>query len=146
MLKQSGDTILLMEDEESEILLAQQAVAKCPGNLHLVVVPDSTEAMAWVSEAPARNFSEPRLILLNLKLPKLLGLAALRTLRLDERTKNIPVVVYSANYDHDDVLMCYQIGANSFVNMPGNLTEFTDMLIELSDLEFCRECTFPSTT
>jgi len=93
MLKQSGDTILLVEDEEPAILLVQQAVAGCPGNLYLAVVPDSVSALDWLSAETARDHPLPRLILIDLKLPKLIGLAVLRTLRMDQRLQHVPVIV-----------------------------------------------------
>ncbi len=139
MFKQAGDTILLVEDEEAAILLVQQAVASCPSELHLAVVPDSVAALEWLSAETEHGHPVPRLILIDLKLPKLIGLAVLRTLRMDERLQSVPVVVYSQIHDPSDVVLSYQIGANSFVNKPESLPEFSQLLHDLIDLGWLSE-------
>jgi two-component system response regulator len=133
MLKQLGDTILLLEDEEAEILLVQQAVASCPGDMRLVVVRDTLEAQEWLADNAARGYRMPRLILLDLKLPKLAGLGMLRTLRLNKRLQDVPVVVFSELHEPSDVVLSYQVGANSFVQKPADLAEFTRLLREMGD-------------
>jgi len=134
MLKQSGDTVLLVEDEEAAIQLVQQAVASCPGDLHLAVVPNSVAALDWLTVETEHGHPVPRLILIDLKLPKLIGLAVLRTLRMDERLQSVPIVVYSQIHEPTDVVLSYQVGANSFVNKPENLPEFSQLLHELLGL------------
>ncbi|WP_049870991.1 response regulator [Sideroxydans lithotrophicus] len=134
MLRQANDTILLVEDGEAEVLLIQQAVASCPDKLHLAVARDATEALAWLTDTVERGYAMPRLILLDLKLPKLAGLAVLRTLRMEARLQDVPIVVFSELHDPADVVLSYQIGANSFVKKPVNLVEFTRLLNELADL------------
>jgi len=139
MLRQSGDTILLVEDEEPAILLVQQAVASCPGNLYLAVVPDSVSALDWLSAETARDHPLPRLILIDLKLPKLIGLAVLRTLRMDQRLQHVPVIVYSQSHEPSDVVLAYQIGANSFVKKPQTLADFNQLMQELLALGWLSE-------
>ena len=80
----------------------------------------------------------PRLILLDLKLPKLAGLAVLRTLRNEMRLQDVPIVVFSELHEPSDVVLSYQIGANSFVKKPANLAEFTQLLRELAELGWLR--------
>jgi CheY-like chemotaxis protein len=134
MLRQENETILLVEDGEAEVLLVQQAVASCPGGLHLTVVRDSAAALDWLTDTVKRGYEMPRLILLDLKLPKLAGLAVLRTLRMDTRLQDVPIVVFSETHEPSDVVLSYQIGANSFVSKPGNLEEFNRLLRELGEL------------
>lgn len=134
MFRQANDTILLVEAGEAEVLLAQQAVASCPGELHLDVARDEVEALDWLTDAVERNCPMPRLILLDLKLPKLAGLAVLRTLRMDTRLKGVPIVVFSELHEPADVVLSYQLGSNSFVKKPVDLAEFTQLLHELTDL------------
>lgn len=138
-MKQSGDTILLVENEEAAILLVQQAVASCPGELYLAVVPDSVAALDWLSAETSHGHPVPRLILIDLKLPKLLGLAVLRTLRMDSRLEHVPIVVYSESHDPSDIVLSYQIGANSFVRKPENLAEFSQLLRDLVELGWLDE-------
>jgi two-component system response regulator len=139
MLKQSGDTILLVENEEAAILLVQQAVASCPGELYLAVVPDSVAALDWLSAETSHGHPVPRLILIDLKLPKLLGLAVLRTLRMDSRLTYVPIVVFSEIHEPSDVVLSYQIGANSFVRKPENLAEFSQLMRDLIELGWLDE-------
>jgi len=139
MFKQSGDTILLVEDEEAAILLVQQAVASCPRELYLAVVPDSVSALDWLDTETSHGHPLPRLIMIDLSLPKLIGLAVLRTLRMDDRLKSVPIIVYSEKHEPSDVVLAYQIGANSFVKRPENLTEFSQLLIELIGLGWLDE-------
>jgi len=134
MLRQANDTILLVEDGEAEVLLIQQAVASNPDGLHLAVARDAGEALEWLTDTVARGYSMPRMIMLDLKLPKLAGLAVLRTLRMEARLQDVPIVVFSELHDPADVVLSYQIGANSFVKKPANHAEFTQLLRELSDL------------
>ena len=134
MQRQEKDTILLVEDGEAETLLIQQAVASCPEKLHLAVTCDATEALEWLGDTVERGYPMPRLILLDLKLPKLAGLAVLRTLRMDARLQDVPIVVYSEVHEPSDVVLSYQLGANSFVKKPANLAEFTQLLRDLADL------------
>lgn len=133
MLKQLGDTILLLEDEEAAILLVQQAVAGCPGDMRLVVVRDTLEAQEWLADNAARGYRMPCLILLDLKLPKLAGLGMLRTLRMDKHLQDAPIVVFSELHEPSDVVLSYRIGANSFVKKPADLAEFTQLLHEMGD-------------
>ena len=134
MFKQAKDTILLVEDGEAEVLLVQQAVASCPGELHLAVARDEVEALDWMKDAVELDSPMPRLILLDLKLPKLTGLAVLRTLRMEKRLKDVPIVVFSELHEPADVVLSYQLGSNSFVKKPVDLAEFTQLLHELIGL------------
>lgn len=134
MLRQANETILLVEDGEAEVLLIQQAVASCPEDLHLAVASDAGEALEWLTDTVERGYSMPRMILLDLKLPKLAGLAVLRTLRMESRLQDVPIVVFSEIHEPADVVLSYQLGANSFVKKPANHAEFTKLLRELADL------------
>lgn len=134
MSAQSGDTILLVEDDESAIVLVQQAVSAFPGHFHLAVVANSVSALDWLVVETASQHPLPRLILIDLKLPKLLGLAVLRTLRMDERLARVPIVVYSEQHEPADVVLAYQIGANSFVAKPQDKESFLRLFSELQTL------------
>ena len=133
MLRQTNATILLLEDDEAEVLLAQQGLASCPGDLHLAVVRDTVEAREWLDDTAERGCPMPLLILLDLKLPKLAGLGILRKLRMDMRLQHVPIVVFSESHEPSDVVLSYQIGANSFVSKPANLAEFIQLMQEMSE-------------
>lgn len=126
------NTVLLVEDDPNEIELARRACETCEPPVQLVVVGDSDEALAWLSRVSKASDPLPRLILLDLKLPKLLGLAMLRRLRMDARTWDLPIIVYSAVHESSDVVLSYKVGANSFVGKPQDLDQFKTLLSELA--------------
>lgn len=129
--KKRINTILLVEDDPAEIAMAEQACALCEPPVQLVVLPDGEQALEWLSHKMESRQSLPKLILVDLKLPKLIGLAVLRKLRMDRRSWDLPIVVFSAAYEHSDVVLSYQVGANSFVGKPGNAAEFHSLIQEL---------------
>ena len=126
-------TILLVEDDPNEIDLARRACELCDPALQLVVVQDSTEALEWLSDSAEAKDQFPKLILLDLKLPHLIGLAVLRRLRMDTATWDLPIIVYSKHHEHPDVVLSYQVGANRFVNKPEDIDQYNALLHELSD-------------
>lgn len=85
---------------------------------------DTDAALDWLMITPSALL--PLIVVLDLKLPKLNGLAVLRRLRLNPATRELPVLVYSTEFTQADVLMSYQAGANSFVAKPTDEHEFTD--------------------
>lgn len=125
-------TILFVEDDPSGIAFAHEACSLCEPSINLVVVDDSVEALAWLSENAKNKKPLPGLILLDLKLPKLSGLAVLRRLRMDDNTLDIPIIVFSEICEQADVLLSYQVGANSFVNKPNDINQYRDLLRELT--------------
>lgn len=126
-------TILLVEDDPVEIDRARRACELCDPALQLVVVEDSTEALTWLAKATKAYDPLPKLILLDLKLPHLIGLAVLRRLRMDANTLDLPIIVYSTIHEPSDVVLSYQVGANSFVNKPEDIEQFNALLHELSN-------------
>ncbi|MDX8400379.1 MAG: response regulator [Gallionellaceae bacterium] len=130
--KAQRQTILFVEDDASGIALAREACCLCVPPIHLEVVDDSVEALTWLSDNTKDNNPMPRLILLDLKLPKLSGLAVLRRLRMDESTADLPIIVFSEICEQTDVLLSYQIGANSFVSKPADIDQYRELLAELA--------------
>jgi len=128
--------LLLIEDDEFEIDLARRAaVESCP-EIELMVLDSADAVLDWLSGRVAKKENTPHIILLDLKLPKLDGLGVLRKLRKHVATRDIPIVVFSAVYTHDDLLMSYQVGANTFVAKPTDLAQFREFLRE--QLEYWR--------
>lgn len=123
------NSVLLVEDDPLEAELARCAAAG-HGALDLTVMTDGDEALAWVAGQVEKKRPLPSIILMDLKLPKLIGLALLRRFRMDPATQNIPIVVFSSEYTQADVLMSYQVGANSFVGKPADQQQFSDFLRE----------------
>lgn len=120
--------VLLVEDGPCEVELARRAVVESHPEIELMVLENADVLLDWLNHAQKENI--PHIILLDLKLPKLEGLAVLRKLRMHDATRDIPVVAFSARYTHDDVLMSYKLGANTFVSKPTDLVQFNELIRE----------------
>lgn len=126
---QTCHTVLLVEDDPLEIELAHRAAVECSHELDLVVLQNADAVLDWLSD-DEKSRQMPRMIIINLKLPKLEGLAVLRKLRMHAATSDIPIIAFSVEYTQADVLMSYQAGANSFVAKPVDLQQFTEFFRE----------------
>lgn len=121
---------LLVEDDPLVIELARIACAESCPELDLIVLEGVDAALEWLSGSIEKIERVPYIILLDLKLPKLDGLAMLRTIRHYPAMRNIPIVVFSTEYTQADVLMSYQAGANSFVAKPADQEQFGELFRE----------------
>jgi two-component system response regulator len=122
--------VLLIDDDLSQIDLARRAVAESRPEIDLIAVGGGDAVLDWISASIEKKEHMPHIILLDLKLPKLDGLAVLRRLRGYAATSDIPIVVYSAEYIQEEVLMGYKAGANSFVAKPTDLVQFIELFRE----------------
>ena len=126
----NASLILLVEDNPGDAELTQRALKKSNVGNPIAHVSDGAEALdflfrqgAYADRAPA---DMPRLVLLDLKLPKVDGLEVLRALRADERTKLLPVVMLTSSDEEQDVVRSYGLGANSFVRKPVDFAQFVE--------------------
>jgi CheY-like chemotaxis protein len=128
-------TILLVEDNPSDIGLTRRALEKSRISNDLVVVEDGQEALDYLfgtDPLTGQNVNElPALILLDLKLPKVDGLEVLRQIRADERTHRQPVVILTTSSEEDDVAQSYDMGANSFIRKPVDFNQFAEAVQHL---------------
>lgn len=127
--------ILLVEDNPDDIELTRRAFRKNNLMNPIVVAPDGAAALDYLFGRGAwegRDVRErPALILLDLKLPKIEGIEVLRTIRHDERTQTIPVVVLTTSREDRDVVESYRLGANSYVRKPVDFNEFIEAVRHL---------------
>ena len=127
--------ILLVEDNPNDAELALRALKKNKLANNILVVTDGEEALDFVFARGA--FSDrkvengPKVILLDLKLPKVDGLEVLRAIKSDPRTKVIPVVVLTSSKEESDVVESYKLGANSYIVKP---VEFDKFVAAVKDL------------
>jgi CheY-like chemotaxis protein len=130
----SHKAILLVEDNPDDELLALRALKKTGVKNEVVVAHDGVEALDYLFASGPHSGRDPavmpKLILLDLKLPKVNGLEVLRRLRSHERTRLLPVVILSSSREHQDMLDGYSLGANSYVRKPVNFEQFV-MAVEL---------------
>jgi two-component system, response regulator len=128
-------SILLVEDSEQDQELTLRALRKNKIFSEVVVVRDGSEALDFLFadeiHAGRDPRALPRLILLDLNLPKIDGLEVLRRLRANERTRLLPVVILTSSNEERDRLAAYTNGANSYVRKPIDFTEFSEAVRQL---------------
>lgn len=122
--------ILLVEDNPSDLELALHALKRNNLANHIEIARDGAEALDFIFATGAfshRNMENgPRVILLDLKLPKIDGLEVLRRVKTDPRTRSIPVVVLTSSREERDIVESYQLGVNSYITKPVDFDQFTE--------------------
>jgi two-component system response regulator len=123
-------SILLVEDNPRDAELTLRAFRKHNLASNVSVAHDGVEALAILFDRTGAE--RPRVVLLDLKLPKLDGLEVLRRLKGDERTRSIPVVVVTSSNQDPDIKTAYELGANSYVVKPVDFESFMKTMSELA--------------
>jgi CheY-like chemotaxis protein len=127
--------ILLVEDNPNDVELTLRALKKHNLTNKVHVVKDGAEALEYIfangAYAHRKVEHHPKVILLDLKLPKVDGLEVLRQLKSDERTKIIPVVVLTSSKEEKDIVKSYRLGANSYITKPVDFDKFVNSVSEL---------------
>jgi len=121
--------ILIVEDNAQDAELAIRALKKNNLANNLFVVEDGAEAIDFLfcqgKYAARSGNNNPRVVLLDLKLPKLSGLEVLKIMKSDERTLMIPVVAVTSSQEEPDIIEAYKLGANSYVVKPMDFNYFS---------------------
>ena len=123
--------ILLVEDNPYDVELTLRALKQHNIANHIHTVRDGAEALEFIFCAGAyagRDFSVPKLILLDLKLPKLDGVEVLQRIKADPRTRLIPVVALTTSNAERDVQECYRLGINSYIVKPLDFKQFAEAI------------------
>lgn len=127
--------ILLVEDNPRDEALTLRALKKSSIVNDIVVARDGVEALDYLFGTGAyegRDTSAaPQVILLDLKLPKVDGLEVLRKVRADERTRRLPVVIFTSSSEEEDLINSYNLGANSYVRKPVAFEQFLEATRQL---------------
>ncbi len=127
--------ILLVEDNPNDVKLTLRALKKhnLANKVHVVI--DGAEALDYIftqnQYADRRIEDIPKVILLDLKLPKVSGLEVLEKIKTDERTKSIPVVVLTSSREEIDLIKSYELGANSYIVKPVQFDKFMSSIADL---------------
>ena len=126
----NGVEILLVEDNPNDVELTLHAFKKHNLTNKIHVVRDGAEALDFLfgtGESAGRVPAHaPRVILLDLKLPKVDGLEVLKKIKSDPRTKAIPVVVLTSSREESDLVASYELGVNSYIRKPVDFEQFTE--------------------
>lgn len=124
-------TVLLVEDNPDDIELALHAFRQEKVDHLVTVVRDGAEALEVLLGSGREVTPLPRVVLLDMKLPKIDGLEVLRQLRRDSRTKMLPVVMLTASAQERDVIESYQLGVNSYIVKPVDYEQFVEVVRQL---------------
>jgi CheY-like chemotaxis protein len=117
-------TVLLVEDNPDDEQLILRALKNSGITESVEVARNGRDAVDYLLAVR----TPPRLILLDLKLPKMGGLEVLQALRLDNKTRMIPVVIFTSSIERTDVLTSYDLGANSYIRKPVDYKQLSDVV------------------
>lgn len=131
----SCSPILLVEDNPLDVDLTVRAFQRCKLSNPLLVARDGEEALAWVPRWESGE-TRPAVILLDLKLPKIDGLAVLKTLKGHAVLRRIPVVVLTTSREERDIQAAYDLGVNSCIVKPVDFDKFMDVVQQI-ELYWC---------
>ncbi len=127
--------ILLVEDNPNDAELALRALKKHNLTNRIHLVKDGAEALEFIfgnGVYAGRNVgNKPKVIFLDLKLPKVDGLEVLRKVKSDERTKTIPIVVLTSSHEERDLVESYKFGVNSYIVKPVDFDKFIQAVAQL---------------
>ena len=129
-MTQRRPEILLVEDDANDIAVALRAFRRHSLEDRVHVLRDGAELVDYMADAE-ETANPPKLILLDLKMPRLDGRAALRELRSNDPSRRVPIVIVSSSRRREDVRECYALGANSFVVKQMNPRAPGEYLVEV---------------
>lgn len=131
------EKILLIEDNQDDISLIQRAFFKTKLNekFELIIIQDGIEALFYFKNNDSRSNTlkekNLKLILLDLKLPKVDGFEILQKIRNNEKTKLIPVVIFTSSKEEFDINKSYLLGANSYIRKPIDSKKFNSVIHQI---------------
>ncbi|HJQ22744.1 MAG TPA: response regulator [Blastocatellia bacterium] len=127
--------ILMVEDNPKDEALTLRALRKSNIANEVVVTRDGVEALDYLFATGSYNGRDlremPQVVLLDLKLPKVDGLQVLEAIRADERTRRLPVVIFTSSGEEEDLVKSYNLGANSYVRKPVDFEQFLEATRQL---------------
>ena len=119
--------LLLVDDSDDDILMIREVLTEAT-QLNLKVVKDGEEAMAYVRrEGKYRDARPPRLVLLDLRMPKKDGFAVLKEIKADPLLRHLPIVVLTTSSREEDVVRSYAAGTAAYITKPVGVTEWQQM-------------------
>lgn len=126
--------ILLVEDNPHEAELALRSLKKHNFGNKVHHIDDGADALDFIFERgqyAGTSTGKPKLILLDIKLPRVDGIEILRQIKANERTRSIPVVILTSSKENSDVRSCYELGVNSYIVKPVEFESFSKAVAEL---------------
>jgi CheY-like chemotaxis protein len=115
--------VLVVEDNADDEAMTLRGLRRSPRPLQIRVAHDGEEALQMLHDG-----LQPDLVLMDLKMPRVGGIEVLAAIRDEERTKNVPVVIFSSSDETLDIVRCYERGANTYIRKPVEFVPFLDCL------------------
>ncbi|MBF0369363.1 MAG: response regulator [Magnetococcales bacterium] len=127
-----NDIILLVEDDPAAVRIAMHAFSKSGvDKKRITVAKDGQKALDYLFAAESAGNPLPRLVLLDLKLPKIDGLEVLKRIREEKSTRDTPVIILTNSDEERDVVRGYDLGANSYLRKPVDFNQLVEILEQL---------------
>lgn len=126
--------IILIEDNPDDAALTIRAFKLHNLFNNLIHLKNGEEALDYIFNGvgfEGKKFTDPKVILLDLKMPKVNGMEVLEKIKTDPKTKSIPVVILTSSAEDLDVKRCYELGANSYIVKPVGFENFTKTVVDL---------------
>lgn len=120
--------ILLVEDNPDDAKLTIRALKKRNVSNNIFIVKDGEEALDFIFA----KGNCPKLILLDIKLPKVSGIEVLKQIKSNEKTKTIPVVMLTSSREEPDIKECYKLSVNSYIVKPVDFEKFSQIIEQLN--------------
>lgn len=135
-MDQNSVEILLVEDNMVDAEITIRALKKYNMANHLVHLKNGKEAIDFIfatgTYAGTRDILfPPKVVLLDIQMPKMNGMEVLEKIKSDPRTKTMPVVMLTSSKEHPDIQKCYNLGVNSYIVKPVNFENFAEVLKQL---------------
>jgi CheY-like chemotaxis protein len=138
--------ILLADDDDDDLLLIRNALSETGIDHHLQTVNNGEDLLHYLRRDAPYNYMNapyPDIIMLDLNMPRKDGREALKELKSDPKLKRIPVVVFSTSKSNEDILNCYDFGANSFITKPDVYSDLVKVLSNVCRF-WCKTVALPS--
>ena len=126
--------VLLIEDSPGDVRLTREVFRDTAAGIHLHVVDDGIEAMAFLAREGAHaGAPRPDIILLDLNLPKMNGREVLALIKDDQKLKSIPTIILTTSRAPADIATSYRLGANCYLNKSSELDAFVNLVKDIND-------------
>lgn len=126
--------ILLVEDNEGDILLVKEALELSENNYNLHVITNGEQVMDYLKQrGEFKDKRLPDLILLDLNLPRKNGKDILRDIKSDSDLEVIPIIIFTSSNAESDIVSCYKLKANSYVNKPADFLDYVNVIKNIKE-------------
>ena len=129
--------ILLVEDNLDDVELALLALQASGMESEAVVARDGQEALDYLQRAVHGSGAKPEVILLDLKLPRIDGFEVLKRVRANPATRYLPIVILSSSREERDLITCYELGANSYIQKSLDFSIFSESVRQIGQYWLC---------